>query len=136
MWLAEWTTGDELTYSQTEAIYEAMREEGIYGSAVSFMRAAAKIGYVVPHMDDEPAEPSFVSSLTPSQREDRMRRRIEKHVRSAAHQLGTTPNSINYELMASFNKRRADMSESELSQVWAYLQARYPVTHETNNQAG
>lgn len=112
--------GDEdIPPELVELVDRAKRETGVVGSHLQIVQLVRMLGSLT--TDARPAGTGAALCVTPSEREQAMRTRIQKRcnaidfVRKADH--GTT----NRELRGRFGKPREQMSLDELAAVWRHL---------------
>lgn len=120
-------SGVEVDPERYTLIEQARTKLGIRGASVlqlaGFLQAMAA---PVPTATATVSRGS-VDMVPPREREQRIRQAIEKHARRWAMSNGHEFRTLNSELYSHFGKSRADMTESELMQCWAYVQRRYPL---------
>lgn len=118
-------TGERLSYERTAQLRTLAEQFGMRGIAdpivlEKFVKAAADA--------PPPADPvvATMPSLTPREREDRLRKAIEAKGREIDAKNGWEFGSINAMVLNTFKKARAEMSETELKEVWKWLQGKHP----------
>ena len=119
--------GDSLDYAETQHIQEAMERHGVVGvSPLQIKQVIVECGVVEMKSSDAIASDA-VPLTTPRQREKNLKSSIESHVRRAAFENDVEPKDISKEIVRRWHKRRPDMTEDELTEVWKWLQIEYPI---------
>lgn len=105
-----------------KALEHAMQSTGIQGVTPEQMQKAMLLaGYVPQH------HIQAQSGATPSERENRIRADVEKHVRDYANICGSTPVKVNGKIKKRFKKSRSEMSLPELEVVQKWVKAKLPL---------
>ncbi len=121
--------GDELDYSQTDIILTALERHAIRGvSPLQFKKAMADVGMAIKISENGHEMDLSSPLLTASERETKLRKALERHVRRYEAIKKIEFGTLNYVIKASWQKGRADMTLSELSDVWTFLHKEYPLT--------
>jgi len=119
-------TGVGLDYATTERTRSALAAANLGGwNPAQFHVAMDR--YQATVVDAPPAPVDDDGGLRPSDREGKIRGRIEGHCRSWASRNGAPWGTLNKEMYARYGKPRKDMTEDELKAVWVWLQHEYPL---------
>ncbi len=115
--------GEVLDYEETKKILDVMSAVGLGGSPIQF-KMAMEILQSQQTTDETPLEPT---NLTPSQLEEKIKTHIEKYNRRYEGQNKLPFKTLNTAIKRHFGKSRDHMTIEELKQVWAWIQATYPI---------
>ncbi|NEN89008.1 MAG: DEAD/DEAH box helicase family protein [Okeania sp. SIO3H1] len=120
--------GENADYDQTEKIQSAMQEAGLVGTTMQGKYFLDAYNQPTEEIDSEQIITTKEIS-TPSQELEKIREKIENHVRRYAVKNKLEVKAINTEIYNSFRKSRKQMTLEELRRVWAWLQKEYPINN-------
>jgi hypothetical protein len=115
--------GEVLDYEETKKILDVMSAVGLGGSPIQF-KMAMEILQSQQSTNQTPLDPT---NLTPSQLEEKIKTHIEKYNRRYEGQNKLPFKTLNTAIKRHFGKSRDHMTIEELKQVWAWIQATYPI---------
>ena len=116
-----------LTVGQTQGINEFKDANGIADvSPLNVAKILLSLGHELP---DVAANDPFISRpITPQERSDALRRKIENRTRQYAIENGIEPQVVNSVVKKQFkNKSRKDMTCAELLAVWEWVERHFKV---------
>ena len=115
-----------MSREETARIALVMQQQGILGvSPLQLKRAIDALEVGKPGVEEENIDEE---ELTPTEIEDRYKKRIDDHTKSADyHYFDGDWGATSTEILRAGFKGREGMGESELRQLWEWLQNRYPL---------
>jgi len=114
-------TGESLNFEETARITFALQQHGATGimDPLTFKRIMDTLETNLRPVVEPPM------ATTPSEREQRLREGINSFTRRYEGSHGVEYGSLNKAIVRTFQKKRDDMTETELQQVWTWLQNNY-----------
>jgi hypothetical protein len=123
--VSDMSSDEQAGFQETAAIKEAMSRQGIYGpTALQMKRFLLDMGAGQLSGDDLGAT-AEAEVLPPSEREGRLRQNIQRFCANNDRRRELEWGVTNREVFEHFGKSREDMTLSELSAVWAWLQDKF-----------